>query len=293
MRKLPFYILDVFAEQKYAGNQLAVFVKPEGITNEEMQQIAFEVNYAETTFILSDKQEDGGYEVRIFTPAEEVPFAGHPTLGTAFVIHKMLENSENKEVILNLKVGQIKVSIEEDYFWMQQINPIFGQEFPVDSLDETLGLIEDDFDTRFPIAEISTGLPFLIVPLKNLNAVKRSKVDLDKLMIHVEKEESLARAVLVFSPETYNKENDLNARMFAEELGVVEDAATGSANGCLLAYLLKYNYFGKSSIAINVEQGYEMNRPSLLKHNGTKISEEDYEINIGGKVQLIAEGAWY
>lgn len=292
-RNLPYYIVDVFAENRYAGNQLAVFTKPKGLSDEEMQKIALEINYAETTFILSDQQENGGYEVRIFTPMEEVPFAGHPTLGTAFIINNFSNPTPQEKVALNLKVGQIPVKVAGPNYWMKQINPIFGASFSIKMMMEVLGLEEEDFYLGYPIEEVSTGLPFLIVPLKSLAAVKKAQVNRPAWQQHLRENQPMAKMIMIFSPETYKAENDLNCRMFGEELGVVEDAATGSANGCLLGYLLKNNYFGKKSIDISVEQGYEMMRPSLLLHSGSKVDEQTFDINIGGQVQLVAEGLWY
>ncbi len=293
MSSLPFYIVDVFAEQKYAGNQLAVVQHAGQLETSIMQQIALEFNYAETTFILSDDMKEGGFDVRIFTPVAEVPFAGHPTLGTAYVLHHFIQKPKDSTVYLNLKVGQIPVQIEEDYFWMRQINPIFGNVFSKNEIKDVLGLEADMIDERFPIEEVSTGLPFLIVPLKTLDAVKKVKINLEKLKVHIQRPDSEALMVFVFCPETYHEENHLNCRMFGDEFGVAEDAATGSANGCLLSYLLKNNYFGKDEIDICVEQGYEMNRPSLLKHRGKKIDDANFEVNIGGKVQMVAKGEWF
>lgn len=293
MRNLPYFIVDVFAEQKYAGNQLAVFTDAGNLDEKEMQQIALEINYAETTFILSKEKVNGGYDVRIFTPAEEVPFAGHPTIGTAFVINHVFENNSAKKIMLNLKGGQIPVEPIEGYYWMRQNNPKFGNNYDIIYTKDLLDLNSDDFDENYPITDVSTGLPFMIVPLKNLDAVKRASVDLKRFQSHFTNNENAARAVLVFSPETYHSSNDINCRMFAEEYGVVEDAATGSANGCLLSWFLKNNYFNKNEISVSVEQGYEMNRPSLLLHKGKKIDEENFEINIGGKIQMVAEGKWY
>ena len=292
-RFLPYYIVDVFAENRYSGNQLAVFIKPTGLSDAEMQQIAHEINYAETTFVLSDKQEDGGYQVRIFTPVEEIPFAGHPTLGTAYVIREIMEQSNSQTIDLNLKVGQIPVNIDEPNLWMRQINPSFGNQLSVETMANVLGLPVTHFNPQFPIEEVSTGLPFYMVPLKNLAAVKKANVNRQKWLRVLAQYPQSAKMMLVFSPETYHPENDLNCRMFGEELGVIEDAATGSANGCFLAWLLKNNYFGKTDLTLRVEQGYEMNRPSLVLHKGKKVDAHTFDINIGGQVQLVAEGKWY
>jgi len=289
---LPFYIVDVFAEEKYAGNQLAVLRHTKVLDTETMQKIAKETNFAETTFIHTDEKDEGGYHVRIFTPVAEMPFAGHPTLGTAYVIRQFIQEKKENTILLNLKVGQIPVQVKADYYWMRQINPVFGSVFSKNDVKEVLGIDATDIDGRFPIEEVSTGIPFLIVPMKQLSAVKKVKINLEKLRTHLNRKDSGALAIFVFCPETYHPQNDLNCRMFADELGVAEDAATGSANGCLLGYLLKNNYFGTDKINIQVEQGYEMNRPSLLKHSGKKVNETIYEINIGGKVQMIAQGDW-
>jgi trans-2,3-dihydro-3-hydroxyanthranilate isomerase len=292
MGKLTFYILDVFAEEKYAGNQLAVVTNAGSLTSEQMQKIAKETNFSETTFILSDQPHDGGYDVRIFTPAVEVPFAGHPTLGTAFIIQQEIIQKQIDTVNLNLKVGQIPVMLNYDgkqagILWMKQIEPIFGKIIEPELVSEVLGIEASDIDKRFPIQEVSTGLPFIIVPLKTLDAVKRARTVKDKLFDLVK--DTNAKVIFLFCPQTYNDSNQLNARMFADYFGIAEDPATGSANGCLAGYLVKYNYFGKSKIDIRVEQGYEIGRPSLLY---LKASEKDgkIDVSVGGKVIMVAKG---
>jgi phenazine biosynthesis protein PhzF family len=178
----PYFIVDVFTEAKYAGNQLAVFRHAAAISDGEMQQIARETNYSETTFILSDEPRNGGFDVRIFTPAEEVPFAGHPTLGTAFIIRNEILNGRADKVLLNLKVGQIPVSFSPDgYSWMRQIQPTFGSRHLPETFAPILGLELADFDARFPIQEVSTGLPFFIVPLKTIQALEKAKVNRERV----------------------------------------------------------------------------------------------------------------
>lgn len=288
MSKLPFYIVDVFAEQKYAGNQLAVFRQSAGLSTEEMQAIAREMHYSETTFILSDEQKNGGFDVRIFTPKEEVPFAGHPTLGTACVIRSQILSDKADQVILNLKVGPIPVTFSPDgYAWMRQIEPLFGPQHTPDLLAPVLGLKSTDIDERFPIQEVSTGLPFFIVPLKTITALKTAKVNREKYFDLVSTTE--AKGILIFSPETHETQNDLSVRVFVDYFGVPEDPATGSGNGCLAGYLVKQRYFGTDCIDIRVEQGYEIDRPSLLL---LKASDQDgkISINVGGKSILIAHG---
>jgi len=292
MKNLTFYIVDVFAERKYTGNQLAVVRGAKALSSAEMQRIAKEMNYSETTFILSDEKRDEGYDVRIFTPEKELPFAGHPTLGTAFVIQHKIVKEQIEEIALNLKVGRIPVTFiydgkHVDILWMKQLQPTFGESFEAESISKILGLNVKEINNEFEVQEVSTGVPFIIVPLKTLDALKRVRISRDKYFKYIEDTE--AKAILAFCPETYSEENDLNVRVFADYYGVPEDPATGAANGCLAGYLVKYRYFGESRINIRVEQGYEVGRPSLLllkaEDKGEKI-----DVHVGGKVLMIAEG---
>ncbi|MEX2738742.1 MAG: PhzF family phenazine biosynthesis protein [Candidatus Wukongarchaeota archaeon] len=288
----PFYIVDVFAEEKYAGNQLAVFRDTKGLSDREMQVIAKEMNYSETTFILSDEEREGGFDVRIFTPEKEVPFAGHPTLGTAYVIQREIVRSRVEKILLNLKVGQIPVMFDSigeqaDVLWMRQIHPTFGDTIDPGLISEVLRLEKDDIDVRFPVQEVSTGLPFIIVPLKTLNTIKRSKTNRDKYFELIKERE--AKAILIFGPETYSEKNDLNVRVFADYYGVPEDPATGSGNGCLAGYLAHHQYFGEDLVDIKVEQGYEIGRPSLLLLRAEE-REGKIHVFVGGRVVMIAKG---
>lgn len=292
MSKLTFYILDVFAEEKYAGNQLAVVRDAGTLSDSQMQKIAKEMNYSETTFILSEKPREGGYDVRIFTPAIEMPFAGHPTLGTAYIIQKEIIKESIDTVILNLKVGQIPVTFnykgkQAEILWMKQNEPVFGQTIKPGPISEVLGIDKKEIDERFPIQEVSTGIFFIIVPLKTLDAVKRSRVVRDKYFKLIEKTQ--AKAILIFCPETYKQDNDLNVRVFCDYFGIPEDPATGSGNGCLAGYLANYRYFGKSQVDVRVEQGYEIGRPSLLYLRAEEKSGK-IEVFVGGKVIMVAKG---
>ena len=287
-----FYIVDVFAEEKYAGNQLAVVRNAAGLSDDDMQNITKEMNYSETTFILSDDQRNGGYDVRIFTPAQEVPFAGHPTLGTAYIIQQEIIKEPVEKIILNLKVGQIPVTFnysgkEKDVLKMKQIQPTFGQIIEPEQISDVLGINTSDIDERFPVQEVSTGMSFIIVPLKTLDAVKRAQIDKDKYFKLIENRQ--AKAILIFCPETYSPENDLNVRVFVDYYGIPEDPATGSGNGCLAGYLVKNRYFGKDQIDIRAEQGYEIARPSLL-YLRAKNTEGQIDISVGGKVVMVAKG---
>jgi trans-2,3-dihydro-3-hydroxyanthranilate isomerase len=292
MKGQVFYVVDVFGEEKYAGNQLAVVRQADSLSDLVMQKIAREVNFSETTFILKDEESRGGFDVRIFTPKEELPFAGHPTLGTAFIIQQEILKEPVKEVILNLKIGPIPVTFtyradEPDILWMKQIQPRFGKTLDAGQVAPVLGLKQDDVDKNFPIEEVSTGMPFIIVPLKTLEAVKKSRIHQEKLSGLIRDTE--AKALLLFCPETYNSQNDLNVRVFADYYGVPEDPATGSGNGCLAGYLAKHRYFKAAQVSIRVEQGYEIGRPSLLLLNAEdKVGE--ISIFVGGRVILVANG---
>jgi trans-2,3-dihydro-3-hydroxyanthranilate isomerase len=288
---LDFCLVDVFAEEKYAGNQLAVVKNASSLSSSQMQRIANEMHFSETTFILSGKKPNGGYDVRIFTPEKELQFAGHPTLGTAYVIKHSKPNDNLEQVILNLKVGQIPVTFEkdkqsQDLLWMKQMRPVFGKIFDVERISKILSLRREAVDSRYPIQEVSTGLPFIIVPLRNLEAVKRAWVTRQG---GVELLKQTKAGLLVYCPETYYPHNHLNVRVFVDAVGIPEDPATGSGNGCLAGYLSKYKYFGSEIVNVRVEQGYEISRPSLLLLK-TRKEKQGISVHVGGKVVIIANG---
>ncbi|HLE40888.1 MAG TPA: PhzF family phenazine biosynthesis protein [Nitrospirota bacterium] len=284
----PFYLLDVFAENKYSGNQLAVIRVRNPLSDNDMQRIAREINFSETTFILSETPRDGGYDVRIFTPGEEVPFAGHPTLGTAYVIRNEIARDTVDRIVLNLKVGQIPVTFGKDGIaWMKQLEPVFGKTLDRATLAPVLGLKLDEIDARFPIEEVSTGLPHILVPLRSLESLKRARVDRDLYFDLIKN--TWAKPIMIFCPEPHEKKNDLSVRMFADAFGIPEDPATGSGNGCLAGYLVKHRYFGKPEIDIRSEQGYEIGRPSLLYLRADETDGKTH-VSVGGKSVMIAKG---
>lgn len=294
---IDFYIVDVFAENKYEGNQLAVFCNAEHLNSEQMLQITREINFQESTFVVSGKQQNGGFDVRIFTPEYEVPFAGHPTLGTAHIIQKYLQESDNEKVILNLKIGQVPVEQEGETLWLEVSNPTFGKSFTPDEVGHLFDLAPDMLDDELPIEIVSTGLPYLIVPMRHIEAVESIHFEnyevlnwlIDNKLYKDNSSDGLTVAFFVFTKETTHAENDFHARMFCYENGrIVEDAATGSANSCLMAYLLKNTDIKMAS----VEQGYEMNRPSLIKIKGELDESQKYRLKVGGKVKFVAKGQW-
>ena len=250
------------------------------------------MHFSETTFITTEEKQAGGYPVRIFTPQTEVPFAGHPTLGTAHIIQKEIVKEPTNTIVLNLKIGQIPVIFDtdkcSDILWMRQLEPVFSETYDAGLISKILSLDPNEIDDRFPIQNVSTGLPTVIVPVKNLKSIKRAKVVNSKYLEFTAN--ISAKTLLVFCSETYDEQNDLNVRFFAGRYGIPEDPATGSGNGCLAGYLVKYRYFGKEEINLKVEQGCELGRPSLLLLKSEK-KQKTIVVDVGGKVITVAKGA--
>lgn len=283
-----FYTVDVFAQRKYTGNQLAVVTEAAGLSTETMQAIAAEFGYSETTFVTG---EGDPWPVRIFTPNAEIPFAGHPTLGTAAVIREHLAADAPAEVTLDLAVGEIPVDVRqtagEEVLWMRQREPTFGQTFDHDRLATVLGCQPAQLDTEFPVQVVSTGLDTIIVPLTSQEAL--TGIDLDRDAYNDLVTAADAELVHAVCPEPREASNDLAVRMFAPALGVFEDPATGSANGCLAAYLSKHEYFDSPVVDARVEQGYELGRPSLL-HLAAEPTETGIAVEVGGRVIPVSRG---
>jgi len=287
MTGLKFHILDVFAEQKYTGNQLAVVESFGALDDDAMLDIAREFNYSVTTFIQAKKPGEIGWPVRIFTPVGEIPFAGHPSLGTAWIIRRELADSMPEEIVLDLFAGAIPVTFRGDDVEMTQLPPVFGSHVDHAKAARVLGLDESDIRLDLPVQVVSTGLPFLIVPLSDLDAVARCRVDTSLLLDFVEKLD--AKLFYVFTEQAERPENRIHARMFGDYYDVPEDPATGSAAGCLAGYLKKHNVLGMGDVTIRVEQGFEVGRPSILTISAEEKGEEIL-IRVAGKVIKTAEG---
>lgn len=287
---MKFYLVDVFAQQKYSGNQLAVIPDAESLSTEKMIQITREFNFSETTFITGSPDTEDRYPVRIFTPAEEVPFAGHPTVGTAWVIRNLLREDLCPSVTLNLQVGAIPVAFDDTggLAIMTTKAPSFGNQPARESVASVLGLTPEDLDPCHPVQVVSTGLPALIVPVACLEAVQRIRVDVDQVQALAQATD-IGKVMLVFCPETIAQETQLHVRVFCPLVNIAEDPATGSANSCLAGYLVKHRYFHTDTIDIQVEQGLEIQRPSRL-HLKAEQGAQEINIQVGGQVQLIAEG---
>ncbi|HYB02882.1 MAG TPA: PhzF family phenazine biosynthesis protein [Nitrososphaerales archaeon] len=300
-RLRPFHIVDVFADQKFAGNQLAVVRNAMDFPETGYQRFAREMNFSETTFIMINENELDGrtdipFTVRIFTPKLELPFAGHPTLGTAFVIQQYILRKKVPKIVLDLKIGPIEVTPEYEsmsdgvkLLWMKQNEPKFSKTTVTsEQVSKVLGLQPGDFDATFPIQDVSTGVPFLIIPLKSMTALKKCKVDKEKYYALIRK--TKAKSFLVFSPGSHGTDSQLSVRMFSDYFGVPEDPATGSGNGCLAGYLSRYKYFGSDRVDTQVDQGYEIGRPSTLFLK-TSPERKAVNISVGGHVVPVAEGA--
>lgn len=283
---MDFYIVDCFAEQKYQGNQLAVFIPDRELTTGEMQQIAREINFSETTFILSGREANGGYRVRIFTPDIEVPFAGHPTLGTSFIIHREIEGGRFDKVILNLDVGPISISVEEGGLTMSQNPPEFGQIIDKHQVAGLLQIDPEDILDDYPVQWVSTGLPCFVIPLRDADAVKRCAIHHDRFRQFIE---TVYKCNMLVFART--GERQLEVRVFMDDPGFLEDPATGSANGNLAGYLLRHDVFDSRDIAYSVSQGAEIGRPSTLRIRAA-LDGETYNIEVGGNAFLVAKGTW-
>ncbi len=269
-------IVDVFAEAKYAGNQLAVVRDAASLDTTTMQAIARETNFSETTFVTEEHA--GEATVRIFTPGEELPFAGHPTLGTAWVLGR-----DKPRFTLNLGVGPVTVTFDGDDApcWMAPPPAKLGAKLDPARAAAVLSLAVDALHPEWPARLVDLGPQFLFVPLRSLHDLKRARLDLEVAAVML-KEGVPARAIFLFAPEAYSADADYSARMFFDANGQREDPATGSANSGLACYLREI--LGNPFTAI-VEQGFEIGRPSRLYLD---VAMDHYRV--GGKVRTVAEG---
>ena len=264
---IPFYIVDVFTEKKYAGNQLAVFFNAQDLSTEQMQEITREINFAESTFVTAVDVENNQAAVRIFTPASEMQFAGHPVIGTSWVILNKVFDHGTKAITLNVPIGPIPVKEINDQLWLKAAQPVFFDVFRKEDFASFSNLKTTDFDSRFVVQEVSTGSAFVIVPLQSKEALDAIELDKEK-----------TASWLTANCKTQHIEHNQ----------LIEDAATGSASTCLQAFLLHYH---QPVISLINNQGESVHRPSQIYFNG-KLENDHFDINIGGKVQFVAKGEW-
>jgi len=280
---------DVFSSKPLEGNSLAVLSDARGLSDAEMQAIAKEMNLSETTFILprdSETERARGVRVRIFTVQEELPFAGHPTLGTAFALRGQ---TGAKQVTLELNVGKVPIDFEEQdgepaFGEMTQIEPEFSVIHDRDAVARATGIDADDFDTSLPIQTLSTGLSFTITPMKSLAAIQRLKVDLRSASAYLEK--SGGKFFYFVSRETTDPAAKLHARMIFYN---GEDPATGSAAGCTAAWMVKHGVTEPDQRVL-IEQGVEMQRPSRIFVRASRQDNRIVNVRVGGNAIEVIRG---
>jgi trans-2,3-dihydro-3-hydroxyanthranilate isomerase len=285
------HIVDVFAEQRYAGNPLAVVTRADGLSTEHMQAIAAETNFSETTFVGTRINTDGSHPVRIFTPAREIAFAGHPILGTAWVIRHE-SKTPMAPVVLDLQVGRVSVTFErdtagEEVCWFTAPPVSLGPTCPGELIATALGLTPKDIDPAGPVQQCSAGTSAMIVPLRNLAALRQCALDLGAYQTLTA--QGFPPLVYVFCRETRDPRNHLSARFFFEAHGVREDPATGNGAAFLGAYLLRHGLMGPAALSLRIEQGHEVHRPSLVRLCA-RLDDGHPLIKVGGGVVPTVRG---
>jgi len=296
-RRLAMAQWDVFTSKALEGNSLAVFFDARGLSDAEMQAIAKEMNLSETTFIFPREQEierERGIRVRIFTVQEELPFAGHPTLGTAFALRG---TGQAEEIILELNVGKVPVRFEERgghpvFGEMTQVDPIFGMQHEREALARATGLRVEDFDSSLPIETVSTGLAYTITPVKSLDVIQKLRVDPSRADDYLEK--TGGKFFYFVTRETVDPAARLHARMLFYN---GEDPATGSAAGCAAAWMVAHGV-ALPEQRVLIEQGVEMRRPSRIfvrasgheNRDTNKTDNRVVNVRVGGNAIEVMRG---
>ena len=295
MSKYEYYICDVFTQQKFSGNQLAVITDAEGLSDHDMQNIAREFNFSESTFVFPSEKENTR-KVRIFTPRSEVPFAGHPNIGTAFILAEtgiFGDFAQSIDVVFEEKAGNVPIKINKDhcgYIWCELSAPAplsLGKVATVDLASEVLSIEAGDINvtTHYPQVA-SVGLPFLFVELQSLEALSQAQIDLTKLQRLLQ--EGFPSYIHIYCRDV--KDFDIRCRMFAPLDGVPEDPATGSANAALIALLSHCDQLSDLEDKWKISQGSEIGRPSVLHGRAQKIGGTVTEVNLGGYSVMVCKG---
>jgi len=280
---------DVFSFHRLEGNSLAVFSDARGLSEAEMQSIAREMNLSETTFIFPRDPEierERGVRVRIFTVEEELPFAGHPTLGTAFSLRK---GSAANEIVLELNVGKVPVRFEQAsdqpiFGEMTQVDPEFGVVHEREAVARATGLNIEDFDKSLPIQTVSTGLPFTVAPMKSLAVIQNLSVDLHRASEYLRG--TGGKFLYFVTGETVDPHARLHARMLFYN---GEDPATGSAAGCAAAWMVAHGV-ASSDQRVLIEQGLEIARPSHIFIRASKHDNRIVNVRVGGNAVEVIRG---
>jgi len=283
---LAYEVHDVFAEAPREGNPVAVVFGAARLSGDEMQALARETNLSETTFVLHDAARDGAFDVRIFTPGAELPYAGHPTLGTAAAIRARLLGGELDELVLRLGVGPVRVRFASDGLaWLESPPARFERFDDRASVAAALGLPESALDPALPIELQTHGPKQLFAPLRERAAVEAARVDAgayDRL-----RAAGAPGSLYAFARGARAPRNHFTVRLFAPALGVPEDPATGSAAGFLGAYLARHRVLGDAAVDVRLEQGHALRRPSLLH-----VRARGEVVHVGGRVIPAARGEW-
>jgi trans-2,3-dihydro-3-hydroxyanthranilate isomerase len=283
--ELGFRLVDGFTELPFRGNRLCVFPEaPPELTVEQMRTLALEMNFSETTFV-TDADPDG-YTMRIFTPEAELPFAGHPTIGTAFTLAH--EGLTSERPIQTTAIGRtpVEVDLDRGFAWMTQQRPRFDGEFADrEVIASAAGLSEDDLDPELPAEVIWTGLPFLLAPLRDEATLRRA--ERSDGACHRALRAADADGLYLFA---LRGDGDVVARMFDAGFGIGEDPATGSAAGPLGVYLATRGLAGMPGTAV-ISQGAQVGRPSFL-HVDVRPDGGDWTVRVGGGVRIVGEGVF-
>ncbi|MFZ0760676.1 MAG: PhzF family phenazine biosynthesis protein [Candidatus Sulfotelmatobacter sp.] len=281
---------DVFSSRPLQGNSLAVFLDGRGLTDAEMQALAREMNLSETTFILprpAATERKRGVRVRIFTVQEELPFAGHPTLGTAFALRG--RSAAQKKTVLELNVGKVPVDFadragEPPFGEMTQIDPTFGMRHEREAVARATGLRAQDFDDSLPIQTVSTGVAFTVTPLKSLAVMRSLQIDLNCAAEYLAK--TAGKFFYFVTREAVDRDARLHARMLFYN---GEDPATGSAAGCSAAWMVAHGV-ARPDERVLIEQGVEMNRPSRIFVRAARADNRVVNVRVGGHSVEIMRG---
>jgi len=293
MRQFKYRICDVFTDTPFHGNQLAVFEDATDLTPDEMQKLAKETNLSETTFILRrslEMERLRGVRVRIFTTQEELPFAGHPTLGTSACIRQYFpEYAERDSITLELNVGAVNVrfsppSSKTVHGEMTQPDPVFGEIHDRAVIAEALGVDADDLAPDMSVQTVSTGLPFCIVALRSVDALSKLRIAASTAEKYLRNRD--ARFFYCIAPEL---KSIWRARMLFYS---GEDPATGSAAGCAISYLVRHG-FAESDEQLHIHQGVEMGRPSTLDVRAKLDGASVREVRVGGSTVFVAKGRFF
>jgi trans-2,3-dihydro-3-hydroxyanthranilate isomerase len=272
--------VDVFTDTRLEGNSLAVFLDGSGLSTGQMQALAREMNLSETTFILPQHSDKNSTRVRIFTVQEELPFAGHPTLGTAFVLRG---DSGAKKITLSLDVGKVPVAFEDEsgkpaFGEMTQMDPQFGKTHEAVEIAAACGLPANAIETSLPVQTVSTGVAFTIVPIRSLATLQSMHIDFGRANKYLATSDS--KFFYFVSREAVDRNARLHARMFFYN---GEDPATGSAAGCAAAWMVS-NGVAQADERVLIEQGVEMNRRSLIFVRASRQANRVVNVRVGGNV---------